>query len=153
MFTHDLTFLPDGCAMRSVTARPDDAAGRRALRVELDDRVTFGGRPGVDFVDQPTFVLLPVLLTDGLIEVDVLARLNGKGPDDARGFAGLAFHIQDSGDAFEAVYLRGPERHACPAARTPRPAGHSVLRLPRLALRQAPGGAPRGVRDERRHRS
>lgn len=106
MFTHPLSYLPEGCAMKSVTARPVEESGRRALRVELRDRVTFGGHAGVDFIDRPTFVMLPVLFTDGTIEVDLLARLNGKGPELCRAFAGLAYRIQDSGERFEAVYVR-----------------------------------------------
>src|SRR5688572_13559481 len=87
-----------------VTATPSEAGGRRALRVELTDEVTFNGSPGVDYVDQPTFVVLPVPFTSGTIEVDVLSRLNGKGPDDARAFAGLAYRITQNADHFESIY-------------------------------------------------
>ncbi len=102
----DLGTLPDGATLHSVTARPTEADGRRALRVELTDEVTFHGSPGVDYVDQPTFVVLPVQFTTGAIEVDVLSRLNGKGPADARAFAGLAYRIDGSATSFESVYLR-----------------------------------------------
>jgi hypothetical protein len=54
----------------------------------------------------PTFVILPITFINGTIEVDILSRLNGKGPADARAFAGLAYRIIDGGDHFEAVYLR-----------------------------------------------
>ena len=102
----DLDELPEGSTLRSVTAGPGEVSDRRALRVELTDEVTFNGTPGVDYVDQPTFVVLPVRFTSGTIEVDILSRLNGKGPDDARAFAGLAYRIADGADHFEAVYLR-----------------------------------------------
>jgi hypothetical protein len=35
-----------------------------------------------------------------------LSRLNGKGPADARAFAGIAYRIAERGVRFEAVYLR-----------------------------------------------
>ena len=104
--SHELDQLPEGSILRSVTATPADVAGRKALRVELTDDVTFNGRPGVDYVDRPTFVIIPAGLTVGTIEVDILSRLNDKGPADARAFAGLAYRIVDGGDGFEAVYLR-----------------------------------------------
>jgi hypothetical protein len=44
--THDLTGLPGGSELRSVTAVPTEVSGRRALRVELPDAVTLHGRPG-----------------------------------------------------------------------------------------------------------
>jgi hypothetical protein len=104
--TYDLAALPEGSKLRSVTAVPADIVGRRALRVELTDDVTLGGKPGVDYVDMPTFVIIPAGFQNGNIEVDILSRLNGKGPADARAFAGIAYRISDSGERFEAVYLR-----------------------------------------------
>jgi hypothetical protein len=87
---HALDHLPEGSGLWSVTAAPADIAGRQALRVELTDTVTFDGKPGVDYVDMPTFVIIPARFTNGTIEVDILSRLNGKGPADAR--ASLASH-------------------------------------------------------------
>jgi len=103
---HDLGELPKGSTLRSVTAVPATIADRVALRVELTDSVTFDGRPGVDYVDKPTFVIIPAAFINGSIEVDILSRLNGKGPADARAFAGIAYRIIEDGDRFEAVYLR-----------------------------------------------
>jgi hypothetical protein len=96
--TLDLDELPEGSVLRSVTAVPADVSGRSALRVELTDDVTFNGSPGVSYGDMPTFVVIPVRFTTGTIEVDILSRLNGKGPVDARAFAGLAYRIADGGD-------------------------------------------------------
>ena len=36
----------------------------------------------------PTFLILPATFTNGTIEVDILSRLNGKRPADARTFGG-----------------------------------------------------------------
>jgi Domain of Unknown Function (DUF1080) len=104
--THDLTSLPEGSELRSVTAVPTDVSGRTARRVELTDAVTLQGKPGVDYVDMPTFLIIPASFENGTIEVDILSRLNGKGPADARAFAGVAYRITHGGDRFEAVYLR-----------------------------------------------
>jgi hypothetical protein len=104
--THSLTELPEGTKLRAVTAVPAEVAGRRALRVELTDAVTLEGKPGVDYVDMPTFVIIPASFTNGTIEVNILSRLNGRGPADARAFAGIAYRITADGDRFEAVYLR-----------------------------------------------
>ena len=54
----------------------------------------------------PSFAMPPVQLANGVIEVDVAARINGKGAPDVRGFVGLAFHIDAKMETFEAVYLR-----------------------------------------------
>lgn len=103
---YDLDRLPEGSTLRSVTTATATIAGRRALRVELTDTVTFQGTPKVDYVDMPTFVIIPTAFANGTIQVDILSRLNGKGPADARAFAGVAYRITDGGDHFEAVYLR-----------------------------------------------
>jgi hypothetical protein len=72
---HDLAALPEGAVLRSVTATPTIVEGQPALRIELTDAVTFDGRPGVDYVDQPTFVTVPATFTTGLLEVDIRSRL------------------------------------------------------------------------------
>jgi hypothetical protein len=104
--TFDLAALPAGAVLHSVDAMPATIAGRRALRVSLTDAVTLHGRPGVDYIDRPTYVRLPVALTDGVVSVDILARLNALAPDYARGFAGIAYRIADDDARFEAVYVR-----------------------------------------------
>ncbi len=103
--TIDLTRLPDGASPRSVTAVPADIAGHHALRVALTETAR-RGRPGIDYVDQPTFVRIPAEFRDGTLQVDVLSRLTADAPADARAFAGLAYRVTGDVDAFEAVYLR-----------------------------------------------
>ena len=63
--------------------------------------------PGVDFIDQPTFVQIPARFTTGRISVDIASRVLPDAPELARGFAGIAYHI-GSGEKppFEAVYIR-----------------------------------------------
>ncbi|HET9647148.1 MAG TPA: hypothetical protein VFP34_02835 [Microlunatus sp.] len=104
--TYDLAGLPDGATLRSVTAQPVVIDGRPALQVQLTDQVALHGVPDVDYVDQPTFVVVPADFTTGTIEVDLRAGLTSTAPDYARGFAGIAYHLVGGGDRFEAVYLR-----------------------------------------------
>jgi hypothetical protein len=103
---HPLTDLPAGAELRSVSAAPATIFGRDALHVELTEEIAAHGQPDVDYVDMPTFVIVPVDFRLGTIEVDILARLTPTAPDYARAFAGLAYHLTDRGDRFEAVYLR-----------------------------------------------
>jgi hypothetical protein len=103
---YPLDTLPDGVTLRSVTAEPSDAAGPPALRVSLTQAVRGDGEPGVDFVDQPTFVILLNDLAAARLEVDISADLLPDAPDYARGFAGLAFAIAVDCSSFEAVYVR-----------------------------------------------
>lgn len=105
-FSHPLDTIPDGAVPRSVTATPVSIDGRPALRVALADEIAQHGKPGVDYVDQPTFLLLPIAFTDGTIEVDLRSRLASHAPNYARGFAGVAYRISAGKDRFEAVYLR-----------------------------------------------
>ena len=56
--------------------------------------------------NRPTFLVLGEDFTNGVIEIDVAAVINGMGGKDARGFVGIAFHIDDRRENFEAVYLR-----------------------------------------------
>lgn len=97
MIIHPLTDLPEGAVAHRITACPATVAGRDAVRVELPDEVSRHGRPGIDYIDQPTFLLIPASFATGTIRVDIWSRLNGKGPADARAFAGLAYRIVDIG--------------------------------------------------------
>ena len=69
-----LEVVPPGSEPVGVEVEAVDAMGRAALRVVLD-AARRGGRLGTDFGDEPTFLLLPVSIGDGTIEVDLLSRL------------------------------------------------------------------------------
>ena len=57
--------------------------------------------------DLPTFVKVKsVDFKDGTIEVKVLSRLLKTAPASARGFIGVAFHIDSLNSKFEGIYLR-----------------------------------------------
>ncbi|RPD51974.1 hypothetical protein DRJ53_00290 [Paracnuella aquatica] len=73
--------------------------GKKALRVVKDSTV--------NEVDEPTFVRINgINFTNGTIEVKVLSRLLKDAPAYARGFIGLAFHINDSNTKYESIYIR-----------------------------------------------
>jgi hypothetical protein len=101
-----LDALPYEAVLRSVTAEPSDAAGRPALRIMLTEAVRRDGTAGVDFVDQPTFLILPGDLAAGRVEVDLSSDLLPDAPNFARGFAGIAFAVAADCSSFEAVYVR-----------------------------------------------
>ncbi|TMI97085.1 MAG: hypothetical protein E6H08_02975 [Bacteroidetes bacterium] len=57
--------------------------------------------------DLPTFVKIKnVDFKDGTIEVKVLSQLLKNAPASARGFIGIAFHIDPPNSKFEGIYLR-----------------------------------------------
>jgi len=57
--------------------------------------------------DEPTFVKIKGIdFKDGTIEVKVLSRLLKNAPASARGFIGIAFHIDSLNSKFESIYLR-----------------------------------------------
>jgi len=104
---HDLAEVPTGALLRSVTAQRGSFDNRPSIRISLTEEVARDGIAGIDYVDQPTFVQIPTTFTTGVISVDIASRLRLDAPDDARGFAGIAYRI-GSGEKppFEAVYLR-----------------------------------------------
>jgi len=101
---YDLHGLPSGATLHRVEATPAEYKGRRAIKVEMPD-AAIRAQLGID-VDMPTFVRVPVDFQNGTIEVDILSRLNGKGPPDARAFIGLSYRVTDPETHFETIYLR-----------------------------------------------
>jgi hypothetical protein len=102
--SYDLVTLPAGATLHRVAATPAEYKGRRAIKVEMPD-AAIKAQLGID-VDMPTFVRIPADFRNGTIEVDLLSRLNGKGPPAARAFIGLSYRITDPEAHFETVYLR-----------------------------------------------
>ena len=101
---YDLHELPAGATLHKVSSALVDYKGRNALKVEMTEAAA-KAQLGVAF-DMPTFVLIPGSFKNGTIEVDILGRLNGKGPPDARAFVGLAYRVANAEAGFESVYLR-----------------------------------------------
>jgi hypothetical protein len=96
----------DGLMSNMVSASAATFKERSALMVELTPEAQKALLAGTGVGNGSSFAMPPVQLANGVIEVDVAARINGKGALDVRGFVGLAFHIDDKMETFEAVYLR-----------------------------------------------
>jgi hypothetical protein len=105
MIHHDLKTVPTNSASNKVDVTAIVKDGREALRIALD-AASRAGTFGTDFVDKPTFLMLPEIVTDARIEVDLCARLLTDAPDYARGFIGLAYRVQPDLSGYESVYLR-----------------------------------------------
>jgi hypothetical protein len=101
---YDLAALPAGATLHRVVAEPSEYKGRKAIKVEMPD-AAIKAQLGID-VDMPTFVRIPADVRNGTIEIDLLSRLNGKGPPDARAFVGVSYRITDPEAHFETIYLR-----------------------------------------------
>ena len=73
--------------------------GKRSVQAVKND--------AVKEVDEPTFVRCKdVFFKDGTIEVNVLSKLRQDAPAFARGFIGVAFHINENNSKFECIYIR-----------------------------------------------
>ncbi len=73
--------------------------GKEVIRVVKDSAVKDS--------DEPTFVKINgIHFKHGIIEVKVLSRLLKDAPDFARGFIGVAFHVNDSNTKYESIYVR-----------------------------------------------
>ncbi|MBL7738751.1 MAG: hypothetical protein JNK14_05990 [Chitinophagaceae bacterium] len=83
----------------NVAVSIEQLMGAKAVKVIKDS--------SVKEVDEPTFVKIKgINFSNGSIEVKVLSRLLKNAPGFARGFIGIAFHINDSNTKFESIYLR-----------------------------------------------
>jgi hypothetical protein len=96
----------DSFAANLVNASAAAFKERSAVMVELTLEAQKALLAGTGVGNGPSFIMPPVQLANGVIEVDLTARINGKGAPDVRGFVGIAFHIDDKAETFEAVYLR-----------------------------------------------
>jgi hypothetical protein len=98
--------LPHGWRTHLVKVEPARFMDRDALAVELTDAAQKALLAPGAAGNGPSFAMPAGAFANGMIEVDVAARINGRGQPDVRGFVGLAFHIADDLSTFEAVYLR-----------------------------------------------
>lgn len=93
---------------KNVHASVVTLGGEKVLKVERDlSALPFDPDRLSETVDESTFVLIPgVAFKDGTIAVKVLSRLQPDAPDFARGFIGIAFHINSDISRFESIYIR-----------------------------------------------
>ena len=98
--------VPQPIATNLVVASRRHWNGRDCLAIELADDEQEGRLLKTRSANAPSFAVVHRDFADGVIEVDIGAELTGKGAPDARGFAGLSFHIDRDLQAHESVYLR-----------------------------------------------
>jgi hypothetical protein len=92
---------PGRLTLRNVTATRVQYRGRDAIRlVGSRDAQAAGGAPNtIAIVGKGEF-------RDGVIEVDVAGRPAAGADTSARGFVGIAFRVDSSGDRYAAFYIR-----------------------------------------------
>lgn len=95
-----------GLTANGVVCTALDDAERATVKVHLTPEIEADGVPGVDYIDQPTFAVLPDVVEDCVIDVEIRSRLRSNAPDYSRAFAGIAYRISEDLRSFEAVYLR-----------------------------------------------
>lgn len=103
----DLKTIPAGARLSKVVAEPRSIAGREGLWVALPGDIRANGLANIDYIDTENFVLLDEHFRTGTLEVDVYITLAHDAEPEDRGFAGLAYHIDENLKNFESVYLRG----------------------------------------------
>ncbi|MGP9790922.1 hypothetical protein [Roseinatronobacter sp. NSM] len=118
MAHYPLDIIPQGSVKNKIIAVQAKLDGRNTLRISLDEDSRLG-KFGVDFVDKPSFLLLPYVLEDGVIEIDLCARLLPDAPEYARGFIGIAYRVQSDLSAYESIYIR-PANGICYSPAPPR---------------------------------
>lgn len=89
-----------------VDVRPARFRDRDALAVELTDAAQKALLAPGAAGNGPSFAMPDARFANGVLEVDLAARINGRGQPEVRGFVGLAFHIGEDLRTFEAIYLR-----------------------------------------------
>ena len=108
-FGQELTWQNQKFELRNVKASVVRRGGEEILRVERDlQALPFDVKNLSATVDEPTYVKLKgVDLENGIIEVKVLSQIQNPSPfEQAQGFIGLAFRINDNDSAYESIYLR-----------------------------------------------
>ena len=98
--------VPQPIATNLVVASRRHWKGRDCLSIELADDEQEGRLLKTRSANAPSFAVVHRDFADGVIEVDIGAELTGKGAPDARGFAGLSFHIDRDLQTHELIYLR-----------------------------------------------
>jgi hypothetical protein len=104
--TFPLDTVPTGATPFGVVVQASEMEGRKALRIELSEQTLRAGFGRGGYGDEPTYLALPVDFGNGVIEIDLYGKLNGKGPRDARAFVGLVYRADASQSAFESIYFR-----------------------------------------------
>ncbi len=99
---HSLHMIPDRAHANKVKVASAHH-GRPCLRTALD-AASRAGKPGVDYADRPSCLLLPEVMENGVIEIDLLATFCQMRPIMRKASSvGLAYRVQDNLSACESV--------------------------------------------------
>src|SRR6187401_3211957 len=99
LFAQKIAFDKNNLEANRVYMSIEKMKDKKVVKVVMDS--TLRG------ADLPTFVKVKEIdFKDGTIEVKILSRLLKTAPASARGFIGVAFHIDSLNSKFEGIYLR-----------------------------------------------
>jgi hypothetical protein len=108
-FGQELTWQNQKFELHNVKASVVNLEGKQVMKVERDlQALPFDVKNLSATVDEPTYVKLKnVDLENGIIEVKMLSQIQNPSPfEQAQGFIGLAFRINENDSAYESIYLR-----------------------------------------------
>jgi hypothetical protein len=91
-----------------------DSVSQLELQNVIAEKVLYRGRDAIRVIesadDMGSLAALAIIpntaLRDGIIETEIVGLPREGAPDFARGFVGIAFHVQPEGASYEAFYLR-----------------------------------------------
>jgi len=99
LFAQTIGFDKSDLEVNRVYMSIEKMNGKKVVKVVIDSTVKGA--------NEPTFVKIKGIdFKDGTIELKVLSRLLKTAPASARGFIGVAFHIDEQNSKFEGIYLR-----------------------------------------------
>ena len=99
LFAQTIGFDKSDLEVNRVYLSIEKMNGKKVVKVVIDSTVKGA--------NEPTFVKIKGIdFKDGTIELKVLSRLLKTAPASARGFIGVAFHIDEQNSKFEGIYLR-----------------------------------------------
>ena len=99
----------DGLRLNNVTAQALTHAGKRGVRLTIADSARRQAE-GLPIEQQTAIETLAVIegsdFTDGVIEAEIAGAPGTGAALGARGFVGIAFHVQPDAKTYDAFYLR-----------------------------------------------
>lgn len=108
-FSQEIFWAKQTFEIKNVKASVVKMEGKEVLKVERDlESLPFDLNNLEKTVDEPTYVKLKGLnMEDGIIEVKMLSKLQKPLPfEQAQGFIGIAFRINENDSGYESIYLR-----------------------------------------------
>lgn len=99
LFAQKIKLTDDNLIPVGIYLSQDKVNASKALRVVKDSTIILD--------DEATYARIKNLeFSQGVIEVKVFSKILKTAPSHARGFIGVAFHINEDNSKFEAIYIR-----------------------------------------------